>query len=229
MRGRFAYWRKTAQNKSFTRGRIPLLLRNDIFTTMPELLHKQFNARIEHKSDNEDGSLHIKAYVCAFGNIDSYGDIIAPTACDDFLKSEDADRMKLCYQHNSREVIGVITDKKADAIGLLIEADILPTSTGKDVMLLLKSGAVDEFSIGYYADRYHYEKREGYEYDVRVLDAITIIEASPVTRAANPKAILLDAKSDDFQNELKQLPDDQLAQLKFAIEEEEARRLLSYM
>lgn len=194
-----------------------------------ELLHKQFNARIEHKSENEDGSLHIKAYVCAFGNIDSYGDIIATSACDDFLKSEDADRMKLCYQHNSREVIGVITDKKVDAIGLLIEADILPTSTGKDAILLLKSGAITEFSIGYYADRYHYEKRDGYAYDVRVLDAITVIEASPVTRAANPKAILLDAKSDGFQSELKSLTDEQLAQLKAAVESEEARRFINYL
>lgn len=194
-----------------------------------ELLHKSFDCRIEQKSEKEDGSLHIKAYVCAFGNIDSYGDVIAPTACDDFLKSEDAGRMKLCYQHNAREVIGVITDKKADAIGLLIEADILPTSAGKDAILLLKNGAIDEFSIGYYADRYHYEKRDDYEYDVRVLDAITIIEASPVTRAANPKALLLDAKSDDFKNELKQLSDEQIQQLKSAIEEEEARRFFSYM
>ena len=194
-----------------------------------ELLQKSFAARIEHKSDNEDGGLHIKAYVCAFGNIDTYGDIIAPSACDDFLKSEDADRMKLCFQHNSREVIGVITDKKVDAIGLLIEADILPTSTGKDAILLLKAGAITEFSIGYYADRYHYERREGYEYELRVLDAITVIEASPVTRAANPKAILLDAKSDDFQNELKSLTDDQLAQLKQTVEDEEARRFISYL
>jgi len=194
-----------------------------------ELLHKQFNAQIEHKSENEDGSLHIKAYVCVFGNVDSYGDIIATTACDDFLKSEDADRMKLCFQHNSHEVIGVITDKKADAIGLLIEADILPTTAGKDAILLLKAGAINEFSIGYYADKYHYEKMDGFEYDIRVLEAITIVEASPVTRAANPKAILLDAKSDGFQRELNTLTDDQLAQLKAAIEEEEARRFIKYL
>ena len=194
-----------------------------------ELLQKSFAARIEHKSDNEDGGLHIKAYVCAFGNIDTYGDIIAPSACDDFLKSEDADRMKLCFQHNSREVIGVITDKKADALGLLIEADILPTTTGKDAIVLLKAGAITEFSIGYYADRYHYEKREGYDYDVRVLEAITIIEASPVTRAANPKAILLDAKSDDFKQQLSALTDDQLVQLKEAVEVEEAKRFWGYM
>ena len=213
-----------------TRQRFDIFAPTNQFKAMPkELLQKSFACRIEQKSEKEDGSLHIKAYVCAYGNVDSWGDIIAPTACDDFLKSEDAGRMKLCYQHNSREVIGVITDKKSDAIGLLIEADILPTNAGKDAILLLKNGAIDEFSIGYYADRYHYEKREGYDYDIRVLDAITIIEASPVTRAANPKAILLDAKSDDFQNELKSLTDDQLAQLKAAIEDEEARRFIAYL
>jgi len=193
------------------------------------LLQKSIDARIESKSDNADGGLHIKAYVLAFGNIDSWGDIIASTACDDFLKSEDAGRMKLCYQHNRSEVIGVITDKQVDAIGLLIEADILPTTVGKDVIMLLKAGAINEFSIGYYADKYHYEKRDGYSYDVRVLDAITVIEASPVTRAANPKAILLDAKSDDFKSQLSQISDAQLCEMRKAVEVEYYKRFDNYL
>ena len=66
------------------------------------------------------------------------------------------------------------------------------------VQLLLDAGAIDEFSIGYYADKYRYEKREGYPYEVRVLEAITVIEVSPVTRAANPKAVLTDKKDEDI-------------------------------
>ena len=161
-----------------------------------EIQYKGITRAVECKEDAEKGILHIKAYALAFDNVDSYGDVIAPTACDAFLKSENADRLKLCYQHDRNEVIGVITDKGTDAIGMWIEADILPTTTGKDVQTLLKAGAINEFSIGYWADEYHYEKREGFEYDVRVLDAITIVECSPVTRAANPKAVVTDMKNE---------------------------------
>ena len=164
-----------------------------------EIQYKGFAKAIECKETSEDGVLHIKAYALAFDNVDSYGDVIVPTACDAFLKSENAGRMKLCYQHSRDEVIGVITDKGVDTIGMWIEADILPTTTGKDVQTLLKAGAINEFSIGYWADEYHYEKREGYQYDVRVLDAITIIEVSPVTRAANPKAVITDMKKEQEQ------------------------------
>ena len=153
-------------------------------------------ARLEVKAEKEGGILHIKAYALAFGNIDSWGDIIMPGACDDFLKSADADRMAFCWQHERKTVIGIITDKGVDDYGMWIEADILPTTAGKDAALLLKSGAVKEFSIGWRPDKYHYEKREGYDYDIRILDAITVYEVSPVTIAANPSAIIISAKAD---------------------------------
>lgn len=168
-----------------------------------ELLHKTFTGQpIEVKADGENDVLHIKAYACVFGNVDSWGDIIQPGACDAFLASANADRMRLCYQHNQNEVIGVITDKGVDAIGLWFEADVLPTSTGKDVQTLLRAGALDEFSIGYYADKYHFEKRDGYAYEIRILEAITIVEVSPVTRAANEKAVILDMKNEGNEPEV---------------------------
>ena len=189
-----------------------------------ETQYKTHIHQVEIKAKSEDGkTLHIKAYACAFGNVDSWGDLIAPTACDDFLKSEDAKRMKLCYQHDSHEVIGVITDKGVDAIGLWFEADIIDTATGLDVQKLIKAGAIDEFSIGYYADKYRYEKMDGYEYEIRVLEAITI-----VTRAANPKAILLDAKSEkEMASSLQTMAAEDFQALKDAVDNEFARRVLA--
>lgn len=165
-----------------------------------QMQNKATLASIEVKESGNADTLHIKAYALAFGNVDSWGDIIAPNACDKFLKSEDYARMALCYQHDTREVIGVITDAGVDEKGMWIEADVLPTTTGKDVQTLIKAGAIKEFSIGYYADEYHYEKREGYMQEIRILDAITIVEVSPVTRAANEKAVLIDAKNDNQSN-----------------------------
>lgn len=161
---------------------------------MKELEYK--TSRFEVKAEGDD-RLHIRAYALVFGNVDSYGDIIVEGACDAYLASEDAKRTKLCYQHNLQDVIGVITDKGVDATGMWFEADILPTTQGKDVALLMREGAIDEISIGYFANEYHYEKREGYNYDLRILDAITIIEISPVTRAANPKAVVTAMKAEE--------------------------------
>ena len=161
------------------------------------LEQKYGDARLEIKASGSGGvELHIKAYGLAFGNIDSWGDIILPGACDKFLASEAADRMALCWQHERATVIGRITDKGVDDYGMWIEADILPTTAGKDAAILIKSGAVKEFSIGYRATKYHYEKREGYDYDIRILEEIEVLEVSPVTIAANPKAIIVSAKAD---------------------------------
>lgn len=166
-----------------------------------QMQSKAVLASIEVKEAGENPDvLHIKAYALAFGNVDSWGDIIADGAVDKFLKSEDYGRMALCYQHDQREVIGVITGAGVDEKGMWIEADVLPTTTGKDVQTLIRAGAIKEFSIGYYADEYHYEKREGYAFDIRILDAITIVEVSPVTRAANDKAVLIDAKNEEGKN-----------------------------
>ena len=172
--------------------------RNPIqFKAGPADLETKFgDARLEVKASGENGILHIKAYALAFGNIDSWGDIIMPGAVDDFLKSDDADRMALCWQHERQTVIGKITAKGVDDYGMWIEADILPTTAGNDAAILLKSGAVKEFSIGYRADKYHYERREGYEYEIRILEAITVYEVSPVTIAANRSAIIVSAKAD---------------------------------
>lgn len=149
----------------------------------------------------EDDALHFKGYALCFGNVDSYGDVIQHGACDAYLASEDAARTKLCYQHNMSDVIGVITDKGVDEVGMWFEAKILPTTLGKDVAMLMREGAIDEISIGYRADTYHYEKRDGYAYDLRILDAITIAEISPVTRAANPKAVVISVKAEDAQEQ----------------------------
>ena len=128
-------------------------------------------AVLEWKEEGEKSdTLHIKAYALAFGNVDSWGDIIAHGAVDAFLASENKDRMALCYQHDIHEVIGVITDLGVDEKGMLFEADVLPTTTGKDVQTLIRGGAIKEFSIGYYADKYHFEKRDGYMNQIRILD-----------------------------------------------------------
>ena len=187
--------------------------------------YKNIASDIEIKKVKENGVLSIRAYALAFGNIDSYGDIIKPGACDKWLASEDSKRCALCYQHDITNVIGVITAKGVDDKGMWVEADILPTQLGKDVQILMQAGAIKEFSIGYYADSWTYGKTDNEE--VRYLEEIRIVEVSPVTRAANPLATLTDMKAEDMAGQLASLDDKSLQALKSSVEEEIARRIFN--
>ena len=191
--------------------------------------YKSTQAHIEVKKAEGD-VLKIRAYALAFGNLDSTGDIIMPSACDKWLAGEMASRVALCYQHEFDKVIGKITDKGVDDKGLWIEAEVLPTSLGKDVQILLSHGAVKEFSIGYVADEYHYAKTDGYEDEVRYLDAITIFEVSPVTLAANPRAQLMSVgKSADKAIDLKSMSNADLEKLRSEVEREYSLRIFSHI
>ncbi len=189
---------------------------------MGKLQYKSTVGKFEIKTEGDDGKLHIRGYACAFNNVDSYGDVILPKACDDWLASDDAGRVALCYQHDMADVIGVITDKGVDTYGLWFEADILPTAAGKDVQVLMKAGAIREFSIGYYVTDCHWDIRD--EKEIRMLDAIRIAEISPVTRAANPRAVLVDMKSE--LSLLSDMSDAELMEIRSVVGEEISRRMI---
>ena len=66
---------------------------------------------------------------------------------DDNCIFDGIDTAKLCYQHG--ELIGRITDSEARPDGLHITARISDTQLGRDVMALLRDGALDSLSVGF--------------------------------------------------------------------------------
>lgn len=89
----------------------------------------------------------------------------------------------------------------------------------------MRAGAIKEFSIGYYAESWTYGKVDGNE--VRYLEEISIVEVSPVTRAANPLATLTDMKAEDMAGQLSAMSDSQLVSLQCAVKEEIAKRIIT--
>lgn len=152
----------------------------------------------EVKVERGETNLYIEAYGAYFGNVDRYGDIIQPGAFKSFLASEDAERVKLCWQHNFDDVIGVIETMQEDERGLSFRAKISNTTLGKDAATLIEDGALNEFSIGYTARAAEYPDEK-----TRVLTDIYLYEISLVSRAANPKATLEEAerKGEDITNQ----------------------------
>lgn len=156
--------------------------------------NKQFlNLEIKQEELTEEGTF--KGYAAMFGNQDSYGDIIEKGA---FLKTinEKGCRIKLLWQHNTREIIGKFTSMREDEKGLFVEGKLF---LGGDVPLatqayrLLKEGAITGMSIGYRTlkERFDAEKK-----NIRYLEEVDLFEASLVTFPANMEATVTDVKSE---------------------------------
>lgn len=66
---------------------------------------------------------------------------------DPDCRFDEADTAKLCYQHG--ELIGRITSAESREDGLHITARISDTQQGRDVVTLLRDGALDSLSVGF--------------------------------------------------------------------------------
>jgi HK97 family phage prohead protease len=129
-----------------------------------------------------------EGYASFFNNIDAYDDIIEKGAFRKTI-SENRSRIKVLWQHDANEPIGLPIDMTEDDNGLYVKAKISMTDTGKKAMTLIKDGVITEMSIGYDVMKDDYKmlgtKR------VRLLKEVKLWEFSPVTFAANDKAKIL--------------------------------------
>lgn len=129
-----------------------------------------------------------EGYASFFNNIDAYDDIIEKGAFRKTI-SENRSRIKVLWQHDANEPIGLPIDMTEDDNGLYVKAKISMTDTGKKAMMLIKDGVITEMSIGYDVVKDDYKmlgtKR------VRLLKEVKLWEFSPVTFAANEKAKIM--------------------------------------
>lgn len=147
----------------------------------------EFKQVMEFKAEALDGN-KICGYGAVFGNIDSYNDIIVQGA---FAKSLEAGRkVKMLWQHDSREVIGVWNVVREDEKGLYVEGEFANTPRGNEAKELVRIGALDSFSIGYKTIESEYDVK-GY----RLLKEIALFETSIVTFPANTAATITAVKA----------------------------------
>jgi uncharacterized protein len=94
----------------------------------------------------------IEGYASRFGEVDQGGDTVQPGAYAKSLKSMAADdrRVKMLWQHNPDLPIGVWDEVREDDTGLWVKGRVLTDlAKGREVVTLLKQGAIDGLSIGY--------------------------------------------------------------------------------
>jgi HK97 family phage prohead protease len=140
----------------------------------------------------------VAGYASLFGKRDQGGDVVQTGAYAASLASLAAGgrRVKMLWQHDPAQPIGVWDEVREDATGLWVKGRILSeVERGREAAALLAAGAIDGLSIGYRTKR---AERDGK--GQRLLSELELWEVSLVTFPMLPEA-RVSAKGDT--------PDDQ--------------------
>jgi HK97 family phage prohead protease len=157
-------------------------------------------ARLECKFDSvadAEGKMTFSGYGAVFGNVDSYGDVIAPGAFAKSLAGHQtagtSPMMFLNHDAFNSLPIGRWTDMSEDGYGLKVTGELLDTSMGRDTYVALKAGAITGLSIGFYPVRYTLGTKANEP--LRTLEEVEVVEVSVVGLPANGKARVQAVKS----------------------------------
>ena len=124
-------------------------------------------------------------YASLFDTVDLGRDSVVKGAFQNCLKRTPPLAIKLLYQHNPSEPIGVWEEIKEDHKGLYVKGKLLPEiARAKDVLTLMQKGALDGLSIGFKTVRSRKLKNGA----VRQLLEVDLYEISIVTFPMHPDA-----------------------------------------
>ena len=99
-----------------------------------------------------EGGTEISGYAAVFGARDHGGDVVERGAYAASLTRMAArgGRIKMLWQHEAKEPIGVWDEVREDERGLWVRGRVLPeVARGREAAALLAAGAIDGLSIGY--------------------------------------------------------------------------------
>lgn len=166
---------------------------------------KSFEVKAENVSEE---SRTISGYGAVFGNIDKVDDLLvkgcfAKSINERGPQSEAHDKILLLWQHDQREPIGRITELKEDDHGLYFEAEIDDVPRGNQALAQLKSGTLNQFSIGF---NYVWENCEwDAAHGCFVVKDVVLHEISVVSIGANGETEFLGMKAEDTEEQYKSL------------------------
>ena len=148
--------------------------------------HADFELKAYHDDEDDEAKGMFSCYASIFGNKDLGNDVVVQGAFQKSIRAKGARKIKMRFQHDTKEPIGVYTKVREDAQGLYVEGKLaMQTQKGREVYELMKMGAIDGLSVGYRVDA------KGYSYDAggkkRYLKQVDIMEISAVNFPMNPK------------------------------------------
>jgi hypothetical protein len=146
---------------------------------------------LDLKRVEPDGTF--SGYASLFNTEDMGRDIVLPGAFRDSLRQRGAAGIKMLYQHKPDEPIGTWEHLKEDARGLFAEGRLmLAVARAREVLALMRAGALDGLSIGFRTVTGQRDARTG----IRRLAKVDLWEISVVTFPLLPDARVAHVKSD---------------------------------
>lgn len=99
-----------------------------------------------------EGGTAVEGYASVFGEADQGGDVVEPGAYAASLAAlgRAGRAVKMLWQHDPREPIGIWDEVREDGRGLFVKGRLLAeVARGREAAALLAAGAIDGLSIGY--------------------------------------------------------------------------------
>jgi HK97 family phage prohead protease len=120
----------------------------------------------------------VEGYASLFAVADQARDMMMPGAFDATLKARGPRRIPMLFQHDPAEPVGVWLELREDDRGLYARGRLIPeVARGRELLSLLKAGAIDGLSIGFRTVKGNIEPKTR----VRRLIAVDLWEISIVT------------------------------------------------
>lgn len=119
-----------------------------------------------------------EGYASLFGVPDAGGDVVMPGAFRETLAVRGISGVRMLFQHDPAQPIGIWEDIHEDARGLFARGRLLTeVSRAREVLSLLRGGALDGLSIGFRTVKGYRDPKTG----LRRLTKIDLWEISVVT------------------------------------------------
>ena len=120
----------------------------------------------------------VEGYASLFGEIDQARDMVMRGAFADTLARRGVHRIPMLFQHDPSEPVGVWLELREDSRGLYARGRLIPeVARARELLSLLKAGAIDGLSIGFKTVKGSVDPRSR----VRRLIAVDLWEISIVT------------------------------------------------
>ena len=150
----------------------------------------------------------IEFYAAVWGNKDLAGDILYKGCCAKSIsehgpQSSSNQKILMLAYHDGDKPIGKLLSIIEDDFGLLCKAEVVKTQLGDDIIELIKSGVINQFSIGF---RYIYDKvKYDSETETWHVYEIRLFEVSAVSIGANELTGTKGITEDDLAKRTEQL------------------------
>jgi len=120
----------------------------------------------------------VEGYASLFGEIDQARDMVMRGAFAATLATRSIRRIPMLFQHDPSEPVGVWLELREDHRGLFARGRLIPeVARGRELLSLLRAGAVDGLSIGFRTSKARIDPKTR----IRRLLAVDLWEISIVT------------------------------------------------